>query len=97
MGHVTLNVPHLKLMHHPPQTFSFLHGLLSGMFLLSKYILFLVLFVIMATLFNRAGHYVFALWFLLLSFFFLLLFSSPNLSGCKVDVYHTSTHGVALV
>jgi len=25
------------------------------------------------------------------------LFSSPNLSGRRVDVYHTSTHGVALV
>jgi len=30
---------------------------------------------------------------LLLSF----LFSSPNLSRRRVDVYHTSTHGVALV
>ena len=30
----------------------------------------------------------------LLSSFFL---SSPNLSGRRVDVYHTSTHGVALV
>ena len=28
------------------------------------------------------------------SFFF---FSSPNLSGRRVDVYYTSTHGVALV
>jgi len=35
--------------------------------------------------------YIFALWFL--SFFF---FSSPNLSGHRLDVYHTSTHGVAL-
>jgi len=26
-----------------------------------------------------------------------ILFSSPNLSGRKLDVYHTSTHGVALV
>jgi len=50
---------------------------------------------IMAALWNRAGHYIFALWFLLLlaSFFF----SSPNLSGRRVDIYHTSTHGVALV
>jgi len=24
-------------------------------------------------------------------------FSSPNLSGQRLDVYHTSTHGVALV
>ena len=31
--------------------------------------------------------------------FFLLssFFSSPNLSGRRLDVYHTSTHGVALV
>jgi len=33
----------------------------------------------------------------LLCGFFLLLFSSPNLSGRRVDVYHTSTHDVALV
>jgi len=51
--------------------------------------------VIMAALWNRAGYYIFALWFLLLSFFFF--FSSPNLSGRRVDVYHTSTRGVALV
>jgi len=33
------------------------------------------------------------------SFFFLsfFLFSSPNLSGRRLDVYHTSTHGVAQV
>ena len=35
----------------------------------------------------------FALGFFLLSIFFL---SSPNLSGRRLDVYHTSTHGVAL-
>ena len=29
--------------------------------------------------------------------FYLLFFSSPNLSGRRLDVYHTSTHGVALV
>ena len=52
--------------------------------------------VVMAALWNRAGHYIFALWFL--SFFFLLLlFSSPNLSSRRLDVYHTLTHGVALV
>ena len=33
--------------------------------------------------------------FYLLSSF--LLFSSPNLSGRRLDVYHTSTHSVALV
>ena len=32
------------------------------------------------------------------SFFYLLLFfSSPNLSGRRLDVYHTLAHGVALV
>ena len=41
---------------------------------------------------------IFALWFLSL---FLLLsssfyFSAPNLSGHRLDVYHTSTQGVAL-
>jgi len=34
--------------------------------------------------------YIFTLWF-------FLLFSSPNLSGRILDVYHTSTRGVALV
>jgi len=48
-------------------------------------------FVFMAALCNRAGHYMFALWFLS-SFFY----SSPNVSGRRLDVYHTSTHGVAL-
>jgi len=33
--------------------------------------------------------------FYLSSFFYL--FSSPNLSGRRLDVHHTSTHGVALV
>ena len=47
----------------------------------------------MATLWNMAGHYIFILWFLL-SFFF---FSSTNLSGRGLDVYHTFTRGVALV
>jgi len=32
-----------------------------------------------------------------LSCFFFFLFSSPNLSGHRLDVYHTSTHGVVLV
>jgi len=50
--------------------------------------------IFMVALCNRADHYIFALWFLS---FFLLFFSSPNLSGRRLDVYHTSTHGVALV
>ena len=48
---------------------------------------------IMVAIWNRADHYIFML-FLLSSFFFI---SSPNLSGQRLDVYHTSTHGVALV
>ena len=54
--------------------------------------------LIMAALWNRACHYIFALWFLLSSsssFFFF--FSSPNLSRRRLDVHHTSTYGVALV
>ena len=44
----------------------------------------------MVALCNRADHYIFIL-------FLLSFFSSPNLSGRRLDVYHTSTHGVALV
>jgi len=64
----------------------------------------------MAALRSRCGHYIFALWFLLSSsffffvffffffvFFFFFLFSSSNLSGRRLDVCRTSTHGVALV
>ena len=55
----------------------------------------------MVALWNRADHYIFIL-FLSSFFFFLLLssssfFSSPNLSGRRLDVYHTLAHGVALV
>ena len=35
--------------------------------------------------------------FYLLSFYPSFFYSSPNLSGRRLDVYHTSTHGVALV
>jgi len=50
----------------------------------------------MVALWNRADHYIFVLWFLS-SFFFFFFFSSPNLSRRRLDVCHTSTHGVALV
>ena len=46
--------------------------------------------IIMVALCNRADHYIFIL-------FLLLLFCSPNLSGRRLDVYHTLAHGVALV
>jgi len=48
----------------------------------------------MAILWNRAGHYIFALRFLLLTSSFF--FSSSNLSRRRLDVCHTSTHDVAL-
>jgi len=74
----------------------------------------------MAALWNRAGHYIFILWFLsffmaalcsrghyifamwfpsifYLSSVYLFIFSSPNLSGHRLDVYHTSTHGESSV
>ena len=50
------------------------------------------LLLFMVALWNRADHYIFILWFLL-SF----ILSSPNLSGWRLDVCHTSTHSVALV
>ena len=50
--------------------------------------------LVMAALRSRCGHYIFALWFLSSSIFFL---SSPNLSGRTMDVYRTSTHNVVLV
>jgi len=48
----------------------------------------------MAALRSRCGHHVFALWFPPSFFFF---FFSPNLSGRRMDVYHTSTYGVVLM
>jgi len=38
-----------------------------------------------------------AIIFLSCGFYLLSFFSSPNLSGCRLDVYHTSTHDVALL
>jgi len=43
---------------------------------------FLNLAIFMTALCNRAGHYIFALWFLLFSIFFI---SSPNLSHRRLD------------
>jgi len=54
-------------------------------------------YVVMAALWKRAGHYIFALWFLRSIYLLSSLFSSPNLSRRRLDVCHTSTHGVAVV
>jgi len=53
--------------------------------------------LVMAALWNKASHYIFI--HPVVSFFYLsfYIFSSPNLSGRRLDVYHTSTHGVALL
>ena len=48
----------------------------------------------MVALWNRADHYIFIMWFLSIYFLFSFL---AYLSGRTLDVYHTSTHGVALV
>jgi len=50
----------------------------------------------MVALWNRADHYIFVLWLISSSLFFLL-FSSLYLSRRRLDVCHASTHGVALV
>jgi len=52
---------------------------------------FYLLLSFMVTLSNRADH----IYFHLLSSSFFI--SSPNLSGWRLDVCRTSTHGVALV
>ena len=62
----------------------------------SSKIFYVLMFFFMVALWNRETIYIFMLWFVLLlsssSFF-----SSPNLSRRRLDVCHTSTHGVALV
>ena len=45
---------------------------------------------------SRCGHYILQLWFLSL-FFFRIFYFLAYLSGRRLDVYHTSTHDVALV
>jgi len=80
----------LSMFHRSRSQWSTLkkdHSTLSGV-LVCYYI---VVNVFMVTLWNRADHYIFMLWFV------LLFFSSPNLSHHRLDVCHTSTHGVALV
>jgi len=54
----------------------------------------ITVFYFMAALWNRAGHIYFHPVVCSFTSFFL---SSPNLSRRRLDVYHTSTHGVTLV
>jgi len=53
------------------------------------------LIMVALQLWNRADHFHPVVSFYLLSIFYL--FCSPNLSDRTLDVYHTYTHGVALV
>jgi len=84
---------HNKLVSDKKQLFYHQHLTMvvqDGVVVCAK--LTLKLWIFMAALRSRCGHYIFVLF--LLSIF---LFSSPNLSRRSLDVYHTSTHGVALV
>jgi len=56
--------------------------------------------LVMAALCNRGAIIFLPCGFFLSSIYlsiYLSFFPSPNLSGHRSDVYHTSTHGVALV
>jgi len=55
--------------------------------------IYFVFVLVMVALCNRETIYIFILFLILLSSFF----SSPNLSSRRLDVYHTSAHGVVLV
>jgi len=76
---------------------SFVSGAIQVSFCDCDCVITCITAVFTAALCNRAGHYILRCFFLFyLSIY--LLFSSLNLSGRKLDViYHTSTHGVALV
>ena len=65
------------------------HSLWSP-YVIGQTIIFSSCFFLIVALWNRADHYVFALWFLSSIFF-------SNLSGRTVDAYDTSTHDVVLV
>jgi len=51
--------------------------------------------LVMVAIWNRADHYI--NFHAVVSYYLLSIFSSLNLSGRTLDVYHTSTHGVVLV
>ena len=70
-----------------PSRWAFAHISSSSFFLLSFFFLWSPYVIGQTVILLPCDFY------LLLSFFI----SSPNLSGRRLDVYHTSTHGVALV
>ena len=63
-------------------------------YVIGQTIYIFMLWFVMVALCNRADHDIFMLF---LSSFSSSSFSSPNLSGRRLDVYHTFAHGVALV
>ena len=65
--------------------------------ILSKYYVLQFIFVIYVAFYGRHMEYGRPLYFCPVVSVFFLFYSSPNLSGRRLDVYHTSTHGVALV
>ena len=69
-----------------PIIYGFLHDSFRVCHAIVLFILFVIRQLFMAALWNTVGHYIFALWLLLSSVF---VFSSPNLSGRRLDVYHT--------
>jgi len=73
----------------------------SGLVNYSNFYVFVIAFsamtLFMAALCNRGAIIFLACDFYLSIFLSFFFFSSPNLSGRRSDVCHTSTHGVALV
>jgi len=80
----------ISLRHHPLYPVGSV-SFLSPPYVIGQAIYIFILSFVMVALWYRADHYIFILWFL------SSFFSSPNLSVRTLDVYHTSTHGVALV
>ena len=80
---------------HPPikiRTVCYIYVLLLHMWFLVSKKLYVTKWHIMAV--HSNGH---AITFLPRACSFFYLFSSPNLNGRRLDVYHTLTHGVAAV
>jgi len=75
-------------VHHSQQP---LRLVMVALYNIGQTIIFSCCGLFMVALCNRETIYIFMLWFV------LSFFSSSNLSRRRLDVCHTSTHGVALV
>jgi len=78
----------------PTYTYTHIHTHTDSVYIFIRSGLWLLFCIFMVALCNRADHYIFILF---LSSFFFFLFTSPNVSGRRLYVYHTLAHGVALV